>query len=130
MSRRFAGGAVRRRFEVRVGGADEALDRFEAAWLAIDEGRELTPRRILALPDLPALLRALSPARLALLELLRRDGRTRVYQLAKRLERDYKNVHTDVRQLADVGLIDRRTDGQVEVSWDSVRAEIRLTAEN
>ncbi|MDA0224593.1 MAG: MarR family transcriptional regulator [Proteobacteria bacterium] len=117
---------MRRRIEVRVGGADEALDRFEAAWNAIDAERELSPRRILALPDLPALLKALSPARLALLATLREAGPSSVYQLAKRLERDYKNVHTDVGQLLDLGLIKREADGWVAVPWDVVRAEFRL----
>lgn len=117
---------MRRRIEVRVGGADEALDRFEAAWNAIDAERELSPRRILALPDLPALLKALSPARLALLATLREAGPSSVYQLAKRLERDYKNVHTDVGQLLDLGLIEREADGRIAIPWDLVRAEFRL----
>lgn len=119
---------MRRRLEVRVGDADEALDRFEAAWNAIDEERELSPRRLLALPDLPSLLKAMSPARLALLSALREAGPTSVYQLAKKLERDYKNVHTDVRQLADLGIVERLADGRVAVPWDSIRAEVTLPA--
>lgn len=117
---------MRRRIEVRVGDADEALDRFEAAWNAIDEERELSPRRLLALPDLPSLLKAMSPARLALLSALREAGPTSVYQLAKQLGRDYKNVHTDVRQLVELGLVARDESGQVGVPWDAVRAEMLL----
>ncbi len=48
-----------------------------------------------------------------------------MYQLAKRLERDYKNVHTDVAQLAVLGLIERESGG-VAVTWDRVRAELAL----
>ena len=36
----------------------------------------------------------------------------------KRLERDYKNVHTDVARLVELGLIERRADGGVAVPWD------------
>ena len=49
---------------------------------------------ILALPDLPALLKAMTPARWRLLERLAAEGPLSVYALAKRLQRDYKNVHT------------------------------------
>jgi hypothetical protein len=49
-----------------------------------------------------------------------------IYELAKRLERDYKNVHTDVTRLAELGLIERRADGGVVVPWEAVRAELQL----
>ena len=49
-----------------------------------------------------------------------------IYELAKRLQRDYKNVHTDVTRLAELGLIERRDDGGVAVAWDVVRAELDL----
>jgi len=66
---------------------------------------------------------ALTPARWALLERLRHAGPSSIYELAKRLGRDYKNVHTDVTALVKIGLIERSSDGQVSVSWDVVRAE-------
>ena len=50
-------------------------------------------------------------------------GPLSVYQLAKDLGRDYKNVHTDVARLADIGLIEKAADGRVSVPWDVVRAE-------
>ena len=119
-----AGG--RRALEVRIEGVAEALDRFEAAWNHLDEGGQLAPRHVLALADLPALIRTLSPARWQLLERLASEGPLSVYALAKRLQRDYKNVHTDVVQLGALGLIERRGAG-VAVPWDTVRAELRLS---
>ena len=114
--------------ELRVGPAGDALDRFEAAWNRVAEGRKVAPLRILTLKDLPALLRALSPARWELLKRLGGEGPLSIYELAKRLERDYKNVHGDVKRLADLGLIERRKDALVSVAWDVVRAEMRLAA--
>jgi predicted transcriptional regulator len=118
--------ATKRKLDLRLGGAGEALDRFEEKWNRLAEGEALAPEHVLTLPDLPALLRVLTRLRWALLERLRADGPLSVYELAKRLERDYKNVHTDVKRLADLGLIERGPDGQVAVGWDTVRAEIRL----
>lgn len=110
--------------ELRIGPARDALDRFEAAWNRAAEGRP-TSLRVLTLRDLPLLSRTLTPARWELLERLAKEGPLSVYQLAKRLGRDYKNVHTDVAQLAALGLIERRADG-VAVPWERVRAELAL----
>ena len=107
--------------EVRVADARDALDRFEAGWNRRTEGR--TPLHVLSLRDLPLLLRTLTAARWQLLERLREDGPLSIYELGKRLERNYKNVHTDVSRLADIGLIEKQPDGRVSVPWDLVRAE-------
>jgi predicted transcriptional regulator len=115
-----------RRLEIRFGAAGDALDRFEAAWNRVQEGRAMRPLEILSFPDLPALLRTLSSARWAMLQKLRSEGPLSIYELAKRLERDYKNVHTDVTQLAAIGLIARQDDGRVAVAWDLLRAEFKL----
>ena len=115
-----------RRLEIRLGAAGDALDRFEAAWHRVQEGRAMRPLEILSLENLPLLLKTLSPARWGLLETLKKEGPLSIYELARRLQRDYKNVHTDVTQLAALGLIDRQDDGRVAVTWDLVRAELRF----
>jgi len=99
-----------RLLELRVGDVRDALDRFEAAWNRRTEGRMATPLRV-------------TPARWELLHRLRQQGAMSIYQLAKRLERDYKNVHTDVTALAKIGLIERAGDARVSVPWEVVRAE-------
>jgi predicted transcriptional regulator len=115
-----------RRLEIRIGAAADALDRFEAAWNRVQEGRAMRPLEVLSFSDLPSLLRTLSPARWSLLQKLRAEGPLSIYELAKRLGRDYKNVHTDVTQLAAIRLIQRSEPGQVAVAWDLLRAEFRL----
>jgi len=115
-----------RLLELRVGAAGDALDRFEAAWNRAAEGRKGPSISVLSMPDLPLLLRTLSPARWSLLGRLKAEGPMSIYELAKRLQRDYKNVHTDVTRLAELGLIERRDDGGVAVAWDVVRAELDL----
>jgi predicted transcriptional regulator len=109
--------------ELRVGPPRDALDRFEAAWNRVAEGGRMAPLRVLTLRDLPLLIATLTPARWALLQNLKSEGGTSIYGLAKRLGRDYKNVHTDVTQLLRLGLIERKEDG-LAVSWDVVRAKL------
>jgi len=127
---------VARLLEIRVGPPGDALDRFEAAWNRAAEDRRdedaakgrrgFRPFRILSFADLPRLLRTLTPARWALLERLAAQGPCSVYRLAKRLGRDYKNVHTDVARLSALGLLEKNARGETAVAWDAVRAELRL----
>jgi predicted transcriptional regulator len=112
--------------EIRVAPAGDALDRFEAAWNRAAEGARVPALSVLTFADLPLLLRTLTPARWQLLEALRRTGPVSVYRLAKQIERDYKNVHTDVARLAELGLIERLEGSRVAVNWDLVRAELCL----
>jgi predicted transcriptional regulator len=117
--------AAARVLELRVGPPRDALDRFEAAWNRVAEGGKVAPLRVLSLQDLPSFLKALTPARWSLIEYLRKAGSCSIYELAGRLQRDYKNVHTDVTQLVRLGLLERG-EGGVGVGWDVVRAELRL----
>jgi predicted transcriptional regulator len=112
--------------EIRIGPPRDALDRFEAAWNRLAEGQKLQPYRVLSLEDLPAFATALTPARWALLQSLRSEGPGSIYELAKRLGRNYKNVHTDVTALFKLGLLERNEENQVAVGWDAVRAEMRF----
>ncbi len=71
-----------------------------------------------------ALFADLTPARLDLLDTLRRAGPSSVNALAKAAERNYSNVHTDVSRLEELGLIERAEDGLVSVPFEAV--EIRF----
>jgi len=119
---------MKRTLKVRVDSVASALDRFEETWNKAARGEKTTAEHVLTFVNLQLLLRTLTPARWTLLERLRADGPLSVNELARRLERDYKNVHGDVKRLAELGLIERRKDALVSVAWDVVRAEMRLAA--
>ena len=106
--------------------ADDALDRFEAAWHLASGRKPPAPLALLSFADLPLLVKTLTPARWDLLQRLAKAGPVTVYALAKLLERDYKNVHTDVAQLISLGLIQKTEENLVRVGWQAIRAELRL----
>jgi predicted transcriptional regulator len=62
----------------------------------------------------------LTPARLDLMDTLRRTGPSSVNALAKAADRNYSNVHTDVARLEELGLLARSEDGGVSVPFESV----------
>ena len=104
----------------------DALDRFEAAWHLASGRKPPAPLALLSFGDLPLLTKTLSPARWELLKELKKAGPLTIFALAKLLERDYKNVHTDVSRLVELNLIERTKESFVQVTWDAVRAEFRL----
>lgn len=71
-----------------------------------------------------ALFSELTPARIELLDTLRRQGACSVYALAKAAGRNYSNVHGDIAALETLGLVARNGQDAVCVPFDSV--EIRL----
>jgi predicted transcriptional regulator len=111
---------------VRVSTADDALDRFEAAWHLASGRAAPAPLAVLSFADLPLLMKNLTPARWELIKQLKATGPSTIFALAKHLQRDYKNVHTDVSRLVELNLIERTEKSLVRVSWDAVRAELRL----
>ncbi len=111
---------------VRVNSREDALDRFEAAWHLASGRAAPAPLALLSFADLPLLMKSLSPARWDLLRRLKTAGPMTIFALAKLLERDYKNVHTDVGQLTALGLIQKTEDNLVRVAWEAIHAQLRL----
>lgn len=108
--------------------ADDALDRFEAAWHLASGRRLPEPLALLSFADLPLLAKTLTPARWQLLQRLKAAGPMTIFALTRLLERDYKNVHTDVARLLELNLVEKSLEGQVSVPWQAVRAELKLGA--
>src|SRR5262249_12803617 len=61
--------------------------------------------------SLEALARIFSKNRMAILRALIREKPQSIYELAKILNMDFKNVHTDVKLLAEVGLVELKKSG-------------------
>jgi predicted transcriptional regulator len=88
--------------------------------------RGVAPDFKLSFESARALFAELTPARVDLLDTLRRVGPCSVYALAKAADRNYSNVHTDVRRLEELGLIERTEEGSVFVPYESVEILVPL----
>lgn len=82
--------------------------------------RGLAPDFRLSFESARMLFSEFTPARLELLDTLRRVGPCSVYALAKAADRNYSNVHTDVARLEELGLIERGEDATILVPFESV----------
>ena len=92
--------------------------------VAARQGR--SPDYRLSFESARSLFADLTPARLDLLDTLRKVGPCSVYALAKAAERNYSNVHTDVSRLVELGLIERSDDSAVSVPYDAVEILLPL----
>jgi predicted transcriptional regulator len=112
-----------------VAGAKKVTDDFVKAWKRAEKGLLAEePVNRLHFADTATLFRYLSPKRFELLQYLRESGPLSIRKLASGLRRDYKNVHTDVKELLYVGLIAETDDQLLSVPWDVIVSELPLLA--
>ncbi len=119
---------MKKEIKIGVGDAVSTAKGFVEAWRQAEGREKLEVEQRLYFENLETLLKALTPGRWILLKKLRANGPMSVRALAKELGRDYKNVHTDVRRLELIGLINRSRDGKIEAPWDIVETQLRLAA--
>jgi predicted transcriptional regulator len=89
--------------------------------------RDATPRFTFTSGE--DLLRTLNPNRWNLLQAMAGAGELGVRELARRVGRDVKGVHTDATTLVACGLIDKADDGALHFPYSSVRVEFQTLAE-
>jgi predicted transcriptional regulator len=109
-----------------VGGAmeEEASRKFIGAWHRAERGESFHERH-LAFESWDALARVLTGKRMELLHYVRRHNVPSVRALAKALQRDYSNVHADVKALAGAGLLEATASG-VHADYDGIETRIAI----
>lgn len=112
--------------KITVGGniEKESSQRFVNAWRRASRGKPVRERH-LAFESWAALSRVLTGKRLELLHHVRHNKVGSVRALAKALDRDYSNVHADVRALAEAGLLDLDKAG-VRADYDAIETRVSI----
>src|SRR5262249_12430448 len=94
--------------------AVESVESTNARWLKAIQGKVDTKARgeeVITVSSWEILGRVLSPPRLQILSVIPTVKPKSIAALAKAMGKDFKNVHTDVKFLADLGLIELREEG-------------------
>ncbi len=94
-----------KRLKVSVRSLDEGLQEFGSTLKAIRSGKSVTKRTGVYFVSVEAMRQVLTPSRLGLLHLIRTRRPRSIAALAKLIGRNFKNVHADVKLLADLGLV-------------------------
>ena len=103
---------------------EEAVQDFVSAWKT---GKAQRSARIsFATPEL--LWKVLTAKRWEVLKAMCGAGPVTVREVARRVGRDVKPVHTDLAALLKAGVLDRTESGRIVFSYESVKVECRLQA--
>jgi predicted transcriptional regulator len=121
-----------RNITIRIEPLEQGLRRFAEVYGKLKRGEHVYPSRILAFADMETFRKFLTPARLQLLHVVRKQQPKSIYALAGLLERDIKSVNTDIKLLRDLGLIklSKKETGRAQVipkvPFDRMNVEIAL----
>ncbi len=119
---------MKKQITIGVGDAATTAKEFIDAWKHAESGEKVQEKHRLHFENLEVLLKTLTPGHWKLLKKLHTNGPMSIRGLAIDLGRDYKNVHTDVRRLENIGLIGRTEKDRIKVPWDIVEARLLLAA--
>ena len=115
------------KIEIEVMNSKRALAAFVETWNA---GTRRNTKHRLAFGSMRELFSALSERRIELLRYVGTHDGLNIKQLAKVLERDYKNVHTDVTDLIALGMLEKDESGSISAPFDEIiiHADLRQAA--
>ena len=85
------------------------LAHFAKVWNSAAGGKKVKPYNGIGFESIAQFAAALTPQRWLLTNALKGIGPTSIYALTKKLGRHYKNVHTDVTALVQLGIIEKDT---------------------
>ncbi len=121
-----------KRVKIGIKGQKESLEDFRRAAKAIERGEKPKKSRGVYFENLDTFRRALTAKRLEMLHAIKESRPSSVYELAKTLDRDIKNVTQDLEYLSDIGLVemkrtrDKRERITPEVNYDKIDLEIAV----
>lgn len=104
----------------------QAGKRAADAMRAAAAGKAPRPYFGVSFQEVGQMLAAFTPKRWELIATLREVGPVTVAELARRLNRNYKNVHADVQQLIEWMAVERGDDGLVCVPWSEIVVDMKL----
>ena len=104
-----------------VASAEDARRRARAAFDGKARGAHIS------FASAELLWKVLTAKRWKLLNAMTGEGGMSIREAARRVGRDVKAVHGDIRAMLDAGMLDRTDDGRVIFPYDAVHVDFTLT---
>jgi len=94
-----------KKIDIGIKGLAESLKDFSEAWKKISSGKKVRKEEGIYFDSIDTMRAVLTNNRLLILKTIRERKPGSVYELAKMLHRDLKNVNQDLKMLSEVGLV-------------------------
>jgi predicted transcriptional regulator len=104
-----------------VSSLDEVKERTRAAFHGKHQGNRIS------FASVELMWKTLAPPRWNIVEVMTGAGPMSIREVARRVGRDVKAVHGDVKKLLDNGVLDRTEDGKVIFPYDAVHVDFTIT---
>ena len=105
---------------ISVSSLDEVMARLSGAFRGIPQGNHIS------FPTYAAMYETLSPKRHEIVKTLTGAGPLAIREIARRVGRDVKGVHTDVARLVKSGIINRTEAGKIEFPYDAIHVDFMM----
>ncbi len=94
-----------KKIDIGIKGLKESLRDFAETWKKLEAGKKVKKEEGIYFNSIDTMRAVLTNKRLQILKVIREQKPSSVYELAKILGRDLKNVNQDLKLLSDVGLV-------------------------
>jgi predicted transcriptional regulator len=94
-----------KKIDIGIKSLSDNLRDFAAAWKKLEAGKEIGKDEGVYFDSIDTMRAVLTNNRLLVLKTIREKQPSSVYELAKLLKRDLKNVNQDLRMLSELGLV-------------------------
>ncbi|MFA7241066.1 MAG: hypothetical protein WC091_13235 [Sulfuricellaceae bacterium] len=105
---------------------ESSLARAAQTMEALERGETPAPYFSVGFSNIGQLLAIFTPRRWDLLAVLREGGPMTIAELARRLKRDYKNVHSDVEKLSEWQAVEKDEKGRTVAPYSEIVVDVRL----
>ena len=87
----------------------------------------LNQHNYISFPDTESLWKTFTPKRWQVIQEMTGAEAMAIRELARRLSRDVRAVHSDVHALLKCGVLDKTSDGKIEFPYDAVHVDFMVT---
>jgi len=111
---------------------EEFMTEAKKAMKAAASGKKVMPQSVISFESLKTMRKFITDERLRILKAIKKNKPESIYELAKLLKRDTKNVSNDVHYLSELGLIEikKTKDGRQKtkpvVEYEKILVEIMV----
>lgn len=118
--------------KIAIKSKDELFDEIKDVWKNLERGNRVKKHEGISFESIDAMRKLLTEERLRILKTIKKNHPQSIYELAKLLKRDTKNVSDDVYYLRELGLIElkKTKEGREKVTplvnYDKILLEIAV----